>query len=167
MSRSLLLFILMVTMLSAQQEKESFPFIGVTLATHSIDFNSDTQTSGQNETVLGIRYGKQTLDWRTMFTLSGNAALQSFSMEIDKILLDAMFGSPKVRPYLGATLGYLSYDNDTVLDSSGYYYGGNFGFLLYATDRVDVDLSYHYYNVSGVDPIDSMQGATLSLHYFF
>ncbi|HEY9190161.1 MAG TPA: hypothetical protein VIM88_04790 [Sulfurovum sp.] len=167
MSRSILLFTLVCTLLSAQQENEAFPFMGATLTTHSIDLNSDIQTSGENETVLGIRYGKQTLDWRTMFTFSGNSALQSFSVEIDKILLDELFGTPKVRPYLGATLGYLHYDKDAVSDNSGYFYGGNLGFLLYATDRIDVDLSYHYYDVSGLDQIESMQGANLSLHYFF
>jgi hypothetical protein len=161
------LFTFLFTILFAQQESEQFPFIGATLTTHSIDFSTTDHTSSQNETVLGLRYGKQTLDWRTLFTLSGNDNFTTFSMEIDKILLDELFGTPKVRPYLGATLGYLDYDDDAISDNSGYYYGGNFGFLLYATDRVDVDLSYHYYDVSGLDALDTMQGASLSLHYFF
>jgi hypothetical protein len=167
MLRFTLLFTLLFTTLFAQQEHEQFPFIGATLATHSIDFKSMEQTSSQNETVLGFRYGKQTLDWRTVFTLSGNNDFQTFSMEIDKILLDELFGTPKVRPYLGATFGYLHYDEKTSLDSDGFYYGGNFGFLIYATARIDVDLSYHYNKVSGLDPLDTMQGASLSLHYFF
>lgn len=167
MSRYILLFTFLLTTLFAQQDNEQFPFIGVTLTTHSIDLDSNMQTSSQNETILGIRYGKQTLDWRTVFTLSGNNDLQNFAIEIDKILLDELFGTSKVRPYLGATLGYLHYENDYSSDNSGFYYGGNFGFLLYATDRVDIDLSYHYHKVSGLDPVDTMQGANLSLHYFF
>ena len=162
-----LLFTFLFTTLFAQQESEQFPFIGVTLSTHAIDFKSIDQTSSQNETVLGFRYGKQPLDWRTVFTLSGNNDLQTFGMEIDKILLDELFGTPKLRPYLGATIGYLHYDEDASLESDGFYYGGNFGFLIYATATIDVDLSYHYYKVSGLDPLDTMQGASLSLHYFF
>lgn len=167
MLRFTLLFTLLFTTLFAQQKNEQFPFIGATLTTHSIDLKSIEQTSSQNETVLGLRYGKQTMDWRTVFTLSGNNDLQTFSMEIDKILLDELFGTPKIRPYLGATIGYLHYDQNDSLDSDGFYYGGNFGFLIYTTATIDVDLSYHYHKVSGLDPLDTMQGASLSLHYFF
>lgn len=162
-----LLFTLLFTTLFSQQKNEQFPFMGATLSTHAIDLKSTDQTSSQNETVLGFRYGKQTLDWRTVFTLSGNNDLQTFGMEIDKILLDELFGTAKIRPYLGATIGYLHYDKNDSLESDGFYYGGNFGFLIYATATIDVDLSYHYYKVSGLDPLDTMQGASLSLHYFF
>ncbi|UPT78138.1 hypothetical protein MN086_03085 [Sulfurovum sp. XGS-02] len=165
MLRFTLLFTFLSTMLFAQQENEQFPFIGATLATHSIDLKSTT--SSQNETIAGFRYGKQTLDWRTVFTLTGNNDLQTFAMEIDKILLDELFGTPKLRPYLGATVGYLHYEESDLLDNDGFFFGGNFGFLIYATATIDVDLSYHYYKVSAMDPLDTMQGANLSLHYFF
>lgn len=173
MSKFILLFTLLFTTLFAQEDPEQYPFIGVTLATHSIDFKSTADTSSQDETVLGLRYGKQTQDWRTVFTLSGNSDLQDFSVEVDYIILDELFGTPKLRPYLGATLGYLHYDNIPTYEnisssnSHGYYYGGNLGFLIYATATVDVDLAYHYYKVSEIDPLDTMQGANLSIHYFF
>lgn len=165
--RYIILFSIVSTALFSQQDREQFPFIGITAVTHNIDFESIANTPREKENSFGLRYGRQTLDWRTVFTFSGNNDLKTFAVEIDKILLDALFGMPEIRPYLGATLGYLRYENDTISDNSGYYYGGNFGFLLYATDRVDVDLSYHYYNISGLDPLESMQGANLSLHYFF
>ncbi|MEN8726881.1 MAG: hypothetical protein ABF276_02850 [Sulfurovum sp.] len=167
MLRLTLLFTLLFTTLFAQEDLEQFPFIGVSVATHSIDFKSITDISSQDETVLGLRYGKQTLDWRTVFTLSGNSDFQTFAVEVDKILLDELFGTAKIRPYLGATIGYLHYDTISSSSSDGYYYGGNLGFLIYATANIDVDLSYHYYKVSDLDPVYTMQGANLSLHYFF
>ena len=167
MLRLSLLFTLLLTTLFAQEDLEQFPFIGVTLATHSIDFKSITDASSKDETVLGLRYGKQTLDWRTVFTLSGNSDFQTFAVEIDKILLDELLGMPEIRPHLGVTVGYLHYDNISSSDSDGFYYGGDFGFLIYATANIDVDLSYHYYKVSDLDPVDTMQGANLSIHYFF
>lgn len=167
MSKLILLFTFLFTTTFAQEELEQFPFMGLTVASHSIDFKSITDTSSQDEAVLGLRYGKQTLNWRTVFTLSGNSDFQTFAVEIDKILLDDLFGTPKIRPYLGATVGYLHYDTISSLESDGFYYGGNFGFLIYATANVDIDLSYHYYKVSDLDPADTMQGANLSLHYFF
>ena len=166
-ARSLLLMNILFTLLYAQQDTEQFPFIGITAETHTIDFSSVAGVPKEKENSFGIRYGKQTKEWRTLFAFSGNDGLKTFSMEVDKILLDGLFGMPEIRPYLGATLGYLRYQNDTVSDNSGHYYGGNFGFLLYATDSVDLDLSYHYHSVSGVEPLDTMRGASLSLHYFF
>ncbi len=167
MLKFIVFFTLLFTTLFAQEDLEEFHFIGVSLSTDSIDFKSIANTPSQDETSFGIRYGRQTLDWRTLFTLSGNNNFQTFAIEIDKILLDDIFGIPEIRPYLGATVGYLHYEETSSSDSDGFYYGGNFGFLIYATATTDIDLSYHYYKVSGLDPIDTMQGASLSLHYFF
>lgn len=167
MSKFILFFTGFFAITFAQADTEQFPFIGANLATHAIDFQSITDTSSQNETVLGLRYGKQTLNWRTVFTLSGNSDFQTFAIEIDRILLDELFGTPKIRPYLGGTVGYLHYDTVSSSSSDGFYYGGDFGFLIYAAANIDVDLSYHYYKVSDLEPIDNMQGANLSLHYFF
>ena len=162
MRKFIVLLSLLFTTLFAQQDAEQFHFVGLTVSTDSMDFESISNLSSQDETAFGIRYGRQTLDWRTVFTLSGNGDLQTFALEVDKILVDALFGMPEIRPYLGASVGYLHYEED-----DGYYYGGNFGFLLYATDTIDVDLAYHYYKVDKLEPMDTMQGANLSIHYFY
>lgn len=168
MSKLLVVFSLFLTTLFANQAAETFPFLGLTVTTDTIDFKSDSNISDEKETTFGIRYGKQTLDWRTMFTISGNNTVQNFSVEIDKILMDDMFGYPEVRPYLGATVGYMRYDKDFLTDRDyGFYYGGNFGFLIYITDYVDADISYHYYNVDDIEPLRSMQGASFGIHYFY
>ena len=176
MSRFFVLFLLTLTLLFSKNIEE-FPFIGVTVGIHTIDIVPITPTnpispavdvsSSEDETTVGIRYGKQTLDWRTMFTLSGNKDYQSFSLEIDKILMDDLFGMPELRPYLGATVGYLHYDNDAFLNDDGIYYGGNFGFLVYVTDSIDADISYHYYKLQDMEPLDTLQGGTLGIHYFY
>jgi hypothetical protein len=162
MRKFIVLLSLLFTTLFAQQDAEQFHFVGLTVSTDSMDFESISNLSSQDETAFGIRYGRQTLDWRTVFTLSGNGDLQTFALEVDKILVDALFGMPEIRPYLGASVGYLHYEED-----DGYYYGGNFGFLLYTTDTIDVDLAYHYYKVEKLEPMDTMQGANLSIHYFY
>jgi len=155
-------FFLLVTVLFAQQNNEEFHFVGLTVSIDSMKFESESSMPGQDETSFGFRYGRQTREWRTIFSLCGNSDLQNFSLEVDKILVDELFGMPEIRPYLGGTVGYLQYENN-----DGYYYGGNFGFLLYASDTVDVDLSYHYYRTGNLEPLDTMQGASLSIHYFY
>lgn len=152
----------LLTALFAQQNAEEFHFIGLTTSIDSMQFESQSSLPDQDETSFGFRYGRQTLEWRTVFTLCGNGDLMNVGVEVDKILLDALFGMPQIRPYLGASAGYLQYEKE-----DGYYYGGNFGFLLYASDTVDIDLSYHYYQINKAEPLDSMQGAGLSIHYFY
>jgi len=164
MSKITLIFLFIFTSLAAQ-ETEEFPFLGITVSTQSIDIEN---TNNPKETSVGLRYGKQTLDWRTMLTYEFSSnGYQMFGMEIDKILMDEIMGMPEFRPYLGASVGYFKYDNDALTEDSGLYYGANTGFIIYATDNMDADLSYHYYKVNSIDELDNIQGATFSLHYFY
>lgn len=159
-----LIFLFLLTSLFSQ-ETEEFPFLGITVSTQSIDIEN---LSDKKDTTIGIRYGKQTLDWRTMFTYEYKSnGFQSFSMEIDKILMDEIMGMPEFRPYIGASFGTIKYDDDSLSDTNGIFYGGNLGLLIYVTDNIDADLSYHYYKVDKVEEIDNIQGGTLSLHYFY
>ena len=160
MSKIMLLFaFLSLSFLRA----EEYPFIGLSVATQSINIRSDNSSA----TGFDLRIGRQTLDWRTIFAYAYSKDYQSLSIEIDKILLDDLFGTAKVRPYLGLSAGLLKLDHDFLDDKSGYYYGANLGLIFYATDHMDLDLSYHYQWISSIDHADHMQGATLSLHYFF
>ncbi len=165
MSRILVLFSLLFTSLfSSSQQLEEFPFIGITVSTHTIDLKNNNN----KETIIGIRYGKQTVDWRTMFTYQfGQNGFESIALEVDKILMDEVFGMPEIRPYLGFSIGKISYEDNSLKDTSGYFYGGNLGLIIYATDNIDADISYHYYKAEEFDDLNNLQGGTLSLHYFY
>ena len=164
MLRVTLLFLFIFTSLFSE-DVEEFPFLGVTVSTQSLDLDT---LSDKKETSFAIRYGKQTIDWRTMFTYEfASNGYRLFSLEIDKILMDDIMGMPEFRPYLGASVGSISYKDDALTDSNGIFYGANLGFIIYATDNIDADLSYHYYNVENFDDLDNIQGGTLSLHYFY
>jgi len=155
-----LIFLFIFTSLFAE-EKEEFPFLGITVSTQSI-------SSNQRETPIGLRYGKQTLDWRTMFTYEhASNGYQMFGMEIDKIMLDELIDMPEFRPYLGLSVGYFKYDDGALTDDGGLYYGANAGLIIYTTDNIDADLSYHYYKVNNIGELDNIKGATFSLHYFY
>ena len=81
--------------------------------------------------------------------------------------MDSMFGFPEVRPYLGLNVGYLFYDEETFDGDGSITYGGSFGFLFYITDSIDMDISYHYYDVPDLEPLDYMSGFSVGLHYFY
>jgi len=192
MSRFFILFTFLFTALFAEQE--TFPFIGVTVATHTVDLkpiatiapNRPNNPESEQETTFGIQYGVQTQDFRTTFSVEGTSDFQSIDVEVDYIFMDSMFGTAKVRPYVGATLGYIRYDEDVIVDyndnrilddeandrnttisNKDGYYGLDFGMLFYVTDNIDMDLSYHYYFMDRLEPLDTMRGATFALHYFY
>jgi len=169
MPKVIIIFALLLSALFAEEELETFPFLGITASYHQIDFDSSAKLDDNKETLLGFRYGKQTLDWRTMFTLLGDNNIQNFSveLEIDKILLDDMFGYPEVRPYLGATIGYTHNESNDLQDSDGVYYGGAFGFLIYITDNIDADISYHYNKLEDIEPLSATKGVSIGIHYFY
>jgi opacity protein-like surface antigen len=166
MKRITLLFLLTCSLLFSEKMEE-YPFLGITISTQTTDIVDVSDIDSQTETSIGIRYGRQTIDWRTMFTFEYVSDIyRSFSVEIDKILMDDMFGFPEVRPYAGAVAGavtYLGGDDE----ASTYFYGVNAGFIIYATDNIDADLSYHYYRVSDFEELNNLQGVSLSLHYFY
>lgn len=183
MSRFFILFIFLFNSLSAEQQQ--FGFIGLTGSSDTVSFASDTNLNNEKETTFGLRFGGQTQDYRTIFTVAANSNYQSYSVEADVFLLDDMFGVPEIRPYLGGTIGYNNYDEDIIddyrkdltpdinssipTDTGGFYYGLNFGFVFYVTDNIDLDVSYHYYFLSEEDlyPLENMHGVSFALHYFY
>lgn len=166
MSKIILILIFTLSLLFSQEEETltKYPFVGIGVSAQTVD----TPLNNNQENTISLRYGKQSLDWRTMLTYEfKNSDYQSLSVELDKVLLDELFGTAKLRPYLGLSGGILKYKDVALEDSDGFYYGGNGGFIIYLTDTVDVDLSYHYNIVQEIKDLDSIQGATFSLHYFF
>ena len=173
MTRFLLLFSLIFTSLSTASALEEFPFFGVTVSSDQINLNDPFDKLDSKES-FGLRYGKQSTEWRTMFTVEGNGDYATFNIEMDKILMDSMFGMPEIRPYLGLNVGYIFYDvsdyayDAEVFDGDGSItYGGSFGFLFYLADNIDLDISYHYYDIPDLEPLDYMSGFSVGLHYFY
>ena len=165
--KKITLLLLLTCSLLFSDNKEEYPFLGITISTQTTDIASDADLEPTTETAVGLRYGRQTVDWRTMFTFEYVADIyRSFSVEIDKILLDDLFGYPEVRPYAGVTAGYVTYLGGEE-DASTYYYGGNAGFIIYASDNIDADISYHYYKIQDYTELSSVQGGTFALHYFY
>ena len=168
MLRSIILFSLLSISLLSAKEVEEFSFIGVTVASDAIDIlHVDDSVAAEDTTNIGIRYGKQTLDWRTMFTYARDGENVSISAEIDMILKDDLFGITKLRPYIGVVIGAVNYNELDLLDQEGYFYGGSLGLVVYATDNLDADISYHYYETYDLDEISNIQGGAFALHYFY
>lgn len=192
MSRFFIPFLLLFSALQAEQE--TFPFIGVTIASHTVDLrpiatkapNKPNNPESVKKNSFGVQYGVQTQEFRTTFTAEANSDFQSVDVEVDYIFMDSLLGTSKVRPYVGATLGYVRYDdiliteynsnriqkdlandNNTTIRNRDGYYGLNLGMLFYVSDNIDLDVSFHYYFMDRLEPLDTMNGARASFHYFY
>jgi hypothetical protein len=192
MTRMLLILTLLFTSLYAKEE--SYPFFGIQTSFQKLQFKSIVTdppnrlelSDSEDFTTFGLRYGMQTKDYRTAFSYDYTDDFQTFDVGVDYILMDSMFGTPKVRPYVGATVGYIIYDEariveynenrissnedsgeDTTVSTSDGYYGFDLGLLFYVSDNVDIDIGYHYYYMNRLEPLDIMSGFTISLHYFY
>ena len=161
MKRFIIFILLSISILSA--ETEEFSFIGIGVFGQTIDLSN----SKPNKTTFAIKYGKQSIDYRTTFAFDYEKDYQSLSMTLDKILVDKLFGTPKIRPYLGFNVGTLKYKDSSLSDDSGYYYGGRAGFIIYVTDNIDMDISYNYNVVQEIKGIDNIHGVSFAIHYFF
>jgi len=171
MGKSLVKTLLLGTTLitTSFSASENFGFIGVGLGYQQVD----PGIFEQDYTTFGIRVGQQNQEWRTTFGFEYETDFSTVFLEADYIFLDEMFGTPKLRPYLGMNINYIDYNNffdytkNITIDEDGYSIGVNLGLIIYAGDRVDVDIGYHYNSVQGMDPVDVLQGVTLSIHYFY
>ena len=160
-------------------DAEQYAFAGITGSylnliqvegTENIYLNPSSSWSG----LLGVRAGMQTNVWRTMFTYENNFDnYQAFMIEADRTILAGMMDG-KGRIYLGASGGWIGYYGDKLQDDIvvefrdyGYAFGGNVGFMLYLSDRVDLSIGYRYLFTSSSCTLDDIHGSTISLHYFF
>ena len=192
MIRLLLLLTFLLHTLHA--EESTYPFIGITGSLQTIDLqpvvtaapNRLNNPASADSTTFGIQYGVQTRDYRTTFTYENTSDFQTLDVGVDYIFMDDMFGTSKARPYIGATIGYIMYDEstivaynentiaineakaiDTSISTSDGYYGLDAGFIFYITDSIDLDIGYHYYFVDRLEPLNTMSGFSFSLHYFY
>jgi len=192
MIRLLILFTFLFQTLHA--EEETYPFFGVTSSLQTVQFkpivteapNRLELSDSEDITTFGLQYGMQTKDYRTTFSYDYSSDFQTFDIGVDYIIMDSMFGTAKVRPYIGVTLGYILYDesliveynenrivenedngDETTVSTSDGYYGFDAGFVFYLTDNIDLDIGYHYYFMDRLKPLDTMTGFSLSLHYFY
>ncbi len=147
------------------EDRESYGFGGITVG--GLDLLDQTA-------IGGIRVGMQNSVWRTMFTYEEDFdSYRAFMIEADRTIAAGLFGG-KGRIYLGVSGGWIAFYGEKLIagqmldfEDYGYAYGGNLGFMFYLTDRVDMSIDYRYLLTSSSCTYDSIQGPSISLHYFF
>jgi hypothetical protein len=100
-------------------------------------------------------------------------ATSAISSAIDEVPLHAVEKLKVIRSHAHGrykpehSAAESSDNNKTSISTADGYYGLNIGFLFYVTDDIDLDIGYHYYFMDRLEPLDTMNGPTFSLHYFY
>jgi len=167
-----LLCAILGTSLQAREDiSTSKLFVGLELdwtkTNTSVDFVGAPElgfdTSDHAVIEYGIRLGAEKEDWRTtlLYTYGNDdkdgleETMHKGSMLLDYFLMNWGSKSFGAKPYIGAHVGYMSYeltDNSLrgtnldlkVADDSGIFYGGQVGIAMTIKEVIQLDLSYKY-----------------------
>lgn len=160
------------------EETEQYAFVGLEGGYLNLKQNLGTEEiylpASDEKKFLGLRVGLQSSVWRTMFTYEDNFdSYRAFLIEADRTIVAGLMEN-RGRIYLGVSGGWIEYYGQRELDSVlvdfedyGYAFGGNFGFMLYLSDQVDLSIDYRYLFTSSSCTLDDIHGFSVSLHYFF
>jgi len=146
-------------------------FMGIEVGYGSVDgdiFTGQKRTGDAAE--FGLRLGAQTDEWRTMFVFdhfdssSDDQTVEKGFLMVDYFFLDSDIDTV-VKPFIGANVGYANYES-TLVDSSGFIYGGQVGIVMRAGESVDIDLSYRY-SLGQEDELNNVSSITLGINYLY
>jgi len=145
------------------------PFVGIET---SAILASEAEGKSKSGMSLGLRFGAQNVEWRTMAILEkfgsdedynnyirGLLQLDYYFLGMDNLMID----SYAIRPYAGINAGALSLDTETE-NIKTLTYGGQIGATMSVTNNIDLDVGYRY-NLSSSDKVDHTSGVAIGLHY--
>ena len=167
--------VLMCTVLSSAlygaDNTSSKGFLGLEVGYGYVDGDLSTGSKHKGDAVeYGLRLGAQSDEWRTMFVFDYfDSDDDDQSVEKAFLMLDYFFTDSDidttVKPYIGANVGYANYES-TLVDESGFLYGGQIGVVMKAGESLDIDLSYRY-SLGEVDALNNVSSITLGINYLY
>jgi len=122
--------------------------------------------------MFGFRIGAQNEEWRTMFLFDyydntdTDQNLEQGLLTIDYFFMGSEYLSETTfSPYIGANVGYANYES-TFVDASGILYGGQAGFVVGATENIDLDFAYRY-SLSETEELDHVGSFVFAVNYIY
>lgn len=165
--------------LDARELSNSKTFIGLEVGYSEVQGERillpDTTTYFENtgeDMILGFRIGAQNEEWRTMFLFDyydnsdTDQNLEQGLLTIDYFFMGSEYvSSTAFSPYIGANVGYANYESSYV-DASGIIYGGQAGFVVGATENIDLDFGYRY-SLSETEELDHVGSFVFAINYVY
>ncbi len=148
----------------AQSEK----FVGIEAGPAKVQ--GDSVRGDETGIEFGLRVGAQLDQWRSMVLLNyfdeGDHNTEKLMVSVDYFIFDTQEGGRYFNPYLGANMGYASYEVSYQEDTDAFLYGAQFGFVSEIMDSLDIDVGYRY-SLAGADEFDHMGTAFVGLNYLY
>jgi hypothetical protein len=119
---------------------------------------------------IGLKLGAQNEEWRTTLAMSyydnedEDQNYEKANIMIDYFLANSETSGMSIKPYIGASIGYMGYES-TFIDESDMVYGGQAGIVLNSA-MIDFDLSYRYSLYNG-EQADTMGTIMFGANYLF
>jgi opacity protein-like surface antigen len=141
---------------------EQYQFIGTTLSVKKSKFES---AGTKTDATLGLRYGLQDTQWRAMVTLEKDyRGFKAATLETDVLFNTLDIETLKVKPYIGASVGYYDHKEN---DNKHAIFGLHSGFIINVSDSIDFDFGISHKRKRDTDNLKRLNELTLSIHYFF
>ena len=124
--------------------------------------------TGDSDVEFGFRIGAQNDEWRTTLifdyydSADNDQNIEKGYLTIDYFLLK---NESEFRPYIGANIGYASYES-TFVEDSGLLYGGQAGIVVNIAEVIDLDLGYRY-SLSDAEALDHIGSVLFGVNYIF
>jgi len=147
---TILLCMLLGNSVYAKDISEGEKFIGVEVSVTEVQGEASRviDDSISDGMAFGLRLGSQNEQWRSMFVWnsfdSEYRSVMKLFLSLDYIFMTGgMVADYSFQPYLGANIGYMSYES-IGFDEDGLLYGGQAGILFEMTEYVNFDIGYRY-----------------------
>jgi opacity protein-like surface antigen len=172
-NRSLLATLLLSALLHAKDDFSSERFLGIEAGYGEIQSKNVIGVPYSTKGVeFGFRFGAQNEEWRT--TLSAhhfNKNSQEYfrtMLTFDHFVWSSLYKADDIifKPYIGAHVGWLTYEDKSGVDDDGFIYGGQAGIAWNVLREVDFDFGYRY-SISDINKVDDIGSVVFAVNYLY
>jgi len=172
-NKSLLVTLLLSSLLQAKDNFSSERFLGIEAGYGTVKSISAIKKDATKSGVeFGFRFGAQNKEWRTTISAHHfNKNSQQYfrtMLTFDHFVWSSLYKTDDIifKPYLGAHIGWLKYDDKGGIDDNGFIYGGQAGIAWNVLREVDFDFGYRY-SFSDVTNVDDIGGFVFGVNYLY
>jgi len=130
-----------------------------------------SQKTGEDG-IYGLRIGAQDEEWRAALIFNSydntetDQNVEQFLLAVDYMFLGGQYSATTTfAPYIGLNVGYANYES-TFVESDGLIYGAQAGFVVSATENIDLDLGYRY-SLSDTEELDHIGSFIFAVNYLY
>lgn len=171
-NRIFLLIICSVSFSYSVDDFSSERLLGIEVAYTTVNSRHEEVFKKTNHNAeFGFKIGAQNEEWRTTinanFMKAKSRNYQKMMLSFDRFVWESLYKTDSIvfKPYLGAHIGWLNYNDDLFTDN-GLAYGGQLGLVFNVLDEVDFDLGYRH-TLTDVEGVDDIGSLTFSVNYLY